>query len=360
GSLYREDSARRSIYPGAQYAPLDVPEKLPPVALENRFAGMADPDDPLALSRAIHAHYAPRAARQELREAREDLLQALQREHDRCERRLANVRRELARASRAQSWRRKGELLKLALPHIERGQAEVTVEDVFEPDRPEVTIELDPALSPTANLERMFEKYRKALAGGEELQRREERTRATLARLEALGAEVEEADSPEHVAELRSKARSAGLLRPPRKPAERAGRRKGPRRFVSADGLEILVARNQRQNDRLTFTLANGNDYWLHVRGWPGPHVVLRHGPDGGAPQESLLDAAHLAVRFSKIRGTDYAEVAYTRCKHVRRLKGAPAGKVSYANESTMQVRIEPARIERLLSGDGVDEGAEL
>ncbi len=355
GSLHREDSTRRSIYPGAEYVPLQPPAELPPVALENRFEGAADPDDPLALSRAVHAHYAPRVAEQELRQAREDLLQALRREADRHERRLGHVCGELERAAKAESWRRKGELLKLALPRIERGQAQVKVEDVFEPDRPEVTIELNPALSPTANLEQMFEKYRKALAGREELQRRAARTRATLERLEGLRRDAEGAESPERVAELRTRARSAGLLRPPRKHPERAGRPKGPRRFVSADGLEILVARDQRQNERLTFVLANGNDYWLHVRGWPGPHVVLRHAPDGGAPQESLLDAAHLAVRFSKIRDTDYAEVAYTQCKHVRRLKGAPTGKVSYANESTLQVRIEPGRLERLLSSDGVE-----
>ena len=100
---------------------------------------------------------------------------------------------------------------------------------------------------------------------------------------------------------------------------------------------------------QLTFSIARGNDYWLHVLGWPGPHVVIRRPKDAEVPQETLLDAAHLAVYFSKIRGADYGEVSYTQRKHISRLRGAPEGTVSCASARTLRVRMEPARLERLL-----------
>ena len=77
--------------------------------------------------------------------------------------------------------------------------------------------------------------------------------------------------------------------------------RRGPRVFHSEDGREILVARSRRENERLTLSIARGNDYWLHLADWPGPHVVVR-APKGEVGEGALLDAAHLAVHFSKLQ----------------------------------------------------------
>ncbi len=347
--LNREDSARRKLCPGERYRMPEPPDDLPPRAFRNRFADRADPSDPPALSGAIQAHYARLEAEERVEQLRTETTGALRTHMKRSRRRLRNLREELERAENADSWRRKGELLKLALPSLRKGQKEVALEDLFEPDRPQVTISLDPTLSPTENMQLMFRRYRKARSGREEMEQRAEATSRELDRLEALLDRAQSAESAEQLEELRGQLQSAGLLRPQGRQTQRRERRTGPREFECRDGHRILVARNARENERLTFTIAHGNDYWLHVRGWPGPHVVVRQGPDGDVSSAALRDAAHLAVHFSKVRGTDYAEVVYTRCKNVRRLKGASSGQVSYADASTMAVRPDRARLQRLL-----------
>jgi predicted ribosome quality control (RQC) complex YloA/Tae2 family protein len=227
------------------------------------------------------------------------------------------------------------------------------LEDLFDPARPQVTIELNPVLSPEENIGWLFHQYRKAKAGRDRLAVRASETEREIALLEELAAVTENARSLDELAALKPRIRKAGLALPEERPSKRRGAQapRGPRVFRSAEGLDILVARNRNENDRLTFGIARGNDYWMHLLTWPGPHVVIRKPPDKSVSQESLLDAAHLAVYFSKIRGAGYAQVAYTQCKNVRRMKGAPRGKVNYAHATTLQVRIEQARIERLMKG---------
>ena len=115
---------------------------------------------------------------------------------------------------------------------------------------------------------------------------------------------------------------------------------------VAAPQLTRLIS---HLNDQLTVRVAKGNDLWLHVRGRTGAHVVLQL-PRGASPdQESLLDAAHLAAWFSDARGEAAPEVVYTRAKHVRKVKGSAPGAVTYSQERALALRVEPARVERLL-----------
>jgi predicted ribosome quality control (RQC) complex YloA/Tae2 family protein len=131
------------------------------------------------------------------------------------------------------------------------------------------------------------------------------------------------------------------------------------RRFVSAEGYPIWVGRNNEQNDRLTMQIANGNDLWLHVGGGrPGSHVVVRLPKGKTASLETLLDAATLAVHFSKARGERRIDVVYTQKKHVRKPKGLPAGAVVPAQTKTVTVLQDEARLRRLLDG-GADGTAD-
>ena len=360
-ALFREASARRSLAPGEPYEQPKPPETVPDRARMDRFQSAQAAEDPLSLSRAIQAHYAVLEAEAETESLRSQLAKALKARLKAAHRRLANISTDLERAEAAESLRRKGELLKIALPGVEPGQDHVVVEDLFDPARPQVTVELNPLLSPEENIGWLFRQYRKAKAGRDRLAARADAARQETAWLEKLSAEVETAQSLERLGELRDRLRHRGII-PAEGKAKRqtsAETRKGPRVFHSAEGLEILVSRNQRENDRLTFSIARGSDWWMHLMDWPGPHVVIRAVQGKSVSQETLLDAAHLAVHFSKIRGADVAEVGYTQCKNVRRMRGAPSGKVSYAHATTMLVRMSPHRLERLLKAPepGADEG---
>jgi len=351
GAMSTQDSARRKVVPGGQYEPLPTPDSLPQKALVNRFADVQrDPGDELALSRAIQNTYRDLEAAAELDEKRSALLGAVRARLKALRSRARKLERDIENAHEAEALRRSGELLKIALPDLRKGMDNVIVKDLFDPDAPEVTIELDASKGPLENVEDYFRRYKKLKGSAEHVERRIVETRQQIGTLAALEGQIEGAERADALDALEPQLRRAAVALPGEKrPAARRKEKAGPRRFVSADGLEILVARNQRQNHELTFAIARGNDYWVHIVGWQGPHVIVRKPSGKDVPLETLLDAAHLAVYHSKVRGTDYAEVIYTQRKNVRPIKGEP-GHVTYADVSTLQVRIEEARIKRLLA----------
>jgi len=129
-------------------------------------------------------------------------------------------------------------------------------------------------------------------------------------------------------------------------PSAQGGRRSGAGppepevlRFTSSDGFEILVGRSARDNDALTFALADPDDFWLHVAPTSGSHVVVRN-PDHLArlPRATLREAAALAVHHSKSRGGGKVAVHVTRCRFVTKQRGAPPGQVQLKRYETVQV----------------------
>jgi predicted ribosome quality control (RQC) complex YloA/Tae2 family protein len=199
-------------------------------------------------------------------------------------------------------------------------------------------------------MERYYRRFRRIAESAARVQARAEEVRRRLADLTALLAEVDAAP-PEGLPRLEKEARRlAAGPRPAQAPRRRRDEPAPPyRAFRSVAGLPILVGRGAAENDELTRRVARGNDLWLHARGQAGAHVVVRLGkapPD----QETLLDAAHLAVHFSDARGEPQVEVDATRVKHVRKVKGAAPGAVTYSQEKVLLLRTEPARLARLLS----------
>jgi predicted ribosome quality control (RQC) complex YloA/Tae2 family protein len=146
------------------------------------------------------------------------------------------------------------------------------------------------------------------------------------------------------------------LLAAPKSPAAaRAGRAKPAvhqpyRVFLARSGARILVGRAGRDNDALTFGVARPDDVWLHARGLPGAHVLIPLPRGAEVPEETLVDAAHLALHHTRGAGADRGEVSYTRAKFVRRVKGGAPGAVTYTREKTFLVRLEPVRLQRLLA----------
>ncbi len=126
-------------------------------------------------------------------------------------------------------------------------------------------------------------------------------------------------------------------------------RRLHPNRYLSRDGLEIWVGRNDDGNDFLTTRLARGNDLFFHLDGAPGSHVVLRTGGRGDPPQESVLDACELAVHFSKARKAANAEVHVVPIKQVCKPRGAKPGLVWVTGGRSVRLRRESARLDRVL-----------
>lgn len=233
--------------------------------------------------------------------------------------------------------RRWGEALLAGMRTARRAGESVWVPDPYDPEGSEFAVPAPPDLSLAAAAETHFQRSRRARRGVVTAARRASALRERGARLENLAASYDrarsEADATSLEADLRRIGVPVGLARPARAlraaRASVAVRLEGVRMLASRDGLEILVGKTARDNDRLTFRLAGPEDFWFHAAGCPGAHVIVRN-PSRLArpPAATLEDAASAAAWFSGARDAGRADVHWTRRKHVRRRRGGPPGTV--------------------------------
>jgi predicted ribosome quality control (RQC) complex YloA/Tae2 family protein len=211
-------------------------------------------------------------------------------------------------------------------------------------------IRLDPALSPADNAAAYFKRYRKARRAAEMGGPRLEALAAELSYLEQLSADLALAADRNEIDAVRAALAEAGYARRRARsvpsgvqaktgPSLGEERVQGPRRFTSAEGYAILVGRNSRQNEHITFDLAGPDDLWLHARGWPGSHVVIR---SGGRPvsDETVRQAAGLAAFYSRAQREAWVDVIVVEKRRVRRLPGKRhPGMVTVDGEQVVRVR---------------------
>jgi predicted ribosome quality control (RQC) complex YloA/Tae2 family protein len=292
---------------------------------------------------ALEEQYAQLEAELECQRLRQARLTELRRHLTKVSRRLEALRTDLARVSRYEHYARYGELLKANLHRINKGDERITVVDWFDPTQSELVIVLDPAKTPRGNMEDYFNKYRKYVTAKREI----------LPRIAQLDQELATLHSElQAIQEGSWRPPASSPQQPSPKEAQRllqARSRSGPfRRFTSADGLPIYVGRNAKENEDLTLRFAHGDDLWLHARGVPGSHVVVRLERGTAPPPETLLDAATLALLYSELKKNGKGEIIYTRRKYVRKAKGQPLGEVTVTQEKAIHLQLDRARLARL------------
>ncbi len=322
-------------------APLDDGRWQPSVVMEGDQAVAyapypvthRGPFQPMSsISQAIELYATATAGADPYAAAKRPVREAIAAARARLERRREALEQSLQQAADADRWRRWGEWI-LAYAHtIDPGQEEL-VADSGE-DEP-LRIPLDPELSAVDNAQAYFARYRKAQRAAEGGPARLEEVNLALRDLEQLETDLALAASRPEIEEVKAALIEAGHVRARQRRPE-AGRSQ-PLSLTSPDGLLILVGRNSRQNDQVTFRRAGGDDWWFHARGVPGAHVIVRaEGQD--LPADTLRRAAELAAYFSRLREEKEVVVDYTRRRHVRRIPGAAPGLVTYTQEQTIRV----------------------
>ena len=311
-----------------------------------RFTGVAGSQFPI--SAEIDAFYQDRASAQAVIQAKEARIRFLKKAIKK-ELRLRDAwQRDLSKATAYRGYGRYGELLKANLSQIKKGDDHIEVTDYFDELLPQISIPLDSTKSAQGNMDDYFRKHRKYLAAERELTPRIQRADESVNRLRDELKEVERegwqpSDRPSF------QLRRFPLTQPSAERRPLSIERKGPfRRFTSTDGLPIFVGRNARENDELTFGLAKSEDLWLHARGVPGSHVVVRLDKGTDPPFETLRDAATLALLYSDLKKSGKGEVIYTRRKWVKKAKGQAPGAVIVTQEKTMHLTLEKTRLEAL------------
>jgi predicted ribosome quality control (RQC) complex YloA/Tae2 family protein len=306
---------------------IDAAELEPLASMSAAFERLFAAGGPRALPAARG-----RADREPHALARVPLRAALAERRTQIERKLAALERSLEGSERADALRAAGDMIFANLHAVAPGQRSMVVG--------ETEITLDPTLTPAENAQRYFEDYTRARDAARIVPALMEDARNDLRYVDEMNAQVDLATDAATIEQLRRELVAAGLLRPSRGESKR-GRSAAPRgghRRVQVDGFELLLGTSALGNERVTFELAGNDDLWLHARGVPGSHVVVRAG-GRSLPVEVIEAAARLAAEHSAARYDALVLVDWSPRKYVRKVRGAPPGLVTYTHEQTVRVR---------------------
>ncbi len=250
---------------------------------------------------------------------------------------LQELQKDLATHADAEQHKRIGDLLLANLGTARREGNRIKLIDYFVDDAPTIEVEIDEQLTLPEEASRRFGLYSRSKRAVTQINARIEATRAELNNLKSQERTLEEIIEEHDEASLDRfvsvpPASAGGSRRElgsiPHTAGGRSKRIPGTRRYISSDGLEILVGRAAHDNDHLTFKVAKPNDLWLHASDYGGSHVVIRNPTRKDIPHRTIIEAAQLAAHFSQAREDPKVDVHYTQRKFISKPKGAKPGLV--------------------------------
>ena len=298
------------------------------------------------LSEALEINFGARDARDRLSQRSASMVKTLRTQLDRCQRKLALQLDELASAGKMEEYRRMGEAINANLYQLKKGMGTAELPDWSSAEGGTITVPLDARLTPSQNAQRYFKKYQKARSAREIAAEQRDKTLAEIDYLESMLLDVDKCVGESELEDIRQELVRTGYLK---KVTNRRQQRQLPQskpcRYLSADGIEILVGKNAAQNDRLTLGAKPG-ELWLHAKDMPGSHVIVRC--EGDIPHTTLKQAALLAAWYSKGQRSSMVPVDYTLRKYVRKPSGALPGKVVYTHQKTAYITPEESEIRKI------------
>ena len=203
-------------------------------------------------------------------------------------------------------------------------------------DNKEITIPLDKDLTPMENAKKYFEKYNKLKRTAEALESIIIETEEEISHLESIMNALDIAVSEDDLKQIKEELIQSGYIR--RKSSDKKAKFVSkPFHYVSSDGYDIFVGKNNIQNEELTFKVANGGDWWFHSKSFPGSHVIVKTNGDE-LPDNTFEEAARLAAYYSKGREQDKVEIDYIQRKHIKKVAGSKPGFVIYHTNYSMAI----------------------
>lgn len=303
------------------------------------------------INTAFSRFYDERMGEIRLESSRAELKKKMGERLDRAHKKYMAQQGDFERALENQKYRVVGELLTAYAHQFKKGDIMAELEDFNTGEL--ISIPLDPRYTPIQNASRYFKIYNKSVNTRKHLSDLLSQLKDEIAYLESVLLEIEQADSQEELLEITDELEKEGLVSAKSSKKTNSKTKSQPRHFISSEGLDILVGRNNRQNDRLTFKDAGRSDLWLHSRQMAGSHVILTLPPSvksiHDVPDRSLEEAAGLAAHFSRGRSSSKVEVDYTFRHQVQKPPGAKPGMVIYHQYWTILIDPDSPVVDALL-----------
>jgi predicted ribosome quality control (RQC) complex YloA/Tae2 family protein len=282
-----------------------------------------------SISAALDAFYSTHEQLTAHNQRRDSLRQQLLERRERIDHQRQGLSAELQRAGELDRLRWEGEMIYAFMHTLAPGQATLVVE--------ERTIALDPTRTPVENAQDRFRAYDKAKSAMAGVPERLQAVEARLAGLDETLALLDLAEGYDQIEGIAREAAEHEYIRAPtRERAPKPGKRLAPLRVDSSDGFAIYIGRSAGQNEQVTFKIGTSDDLWLHARGIPGAHVIIKSG-GREVPEATLREAAALAAYYCQARAEPAVEIDIARRGVVRRIPNGPTGLVSYQAERTIR-----------------------
>jgi len=300
------------------------------------------------ISELISKYYAEKNIVTRIRQKSVDLRKIVQTALERNVRKYDLQTKQMLDCDKKDKYRIYGELLTVYGYSANPGDKKITVNDYN--TGKDVTITLDPTLTPAQNAKKYFDKYTKLKRTAEALEEQIKESKEAIEQLESIESALEIAEKEADLAQIRQELHESGYIK---SGFGKNGRKEKitskPFHYQSSDGFDIYVGKNNIQNDELTFKTANGGDWWFHAKKIPGSHVVLiTKGKE--VPDRTFEEAAALAAYYSKGKVQEKVEIDYLKRKDVKKPNGSKPGFVVYYTNYSLSIAPDISSL-KLISG---------
>lgn len=289
------------------------------------------------LSSAMEFYFGKKESSNQGRQKSHDLIRSVNALLDKMYLKKKRLSEDLLKAENSEDLRLYGELLTANIHLIQPGMKSVEVTNYY--DGSTLTIPLDVKLSPSKNAQHYFKKYGKSKTAIKEKQIQLDENEAEIKYLESVLSFLENTDDVAEIESIRAELVETGYIRRRRQAGgfKEKKYKPAPYRYTLSNGMSVLVGRNNKENDILTFKTAGNKDLWLHTKDIPGSHVIVQ---SGGAEldEEAVWEAAAIAAYHSKARTSENVPVDYVQIKYVKKPAGAKPGMVIFTNNRTVYV----------------------
>lgn len=295
------------------------------------------------VSKMLILYYREKSIVVRIRQKSVDLRRITQTALERNVKKLDLQKKQLEDTEKKEKYRIYGELINTYGYNVPEGSKSFEALNYYTNEN--ITIPLDPDISVKANGKKYFDKYSKLKRTAENLTGIIEDVSKEVEHLESIMTALDIAVLEEDLVEIKQELTEAGYIK--FKPGQKKTKiTSKPFHYVSSDGFDMYVGKNNFQNDWLTFEFANGNDWWFHAKKMPGSHVIIRtNGAD--VPDKTFEEAAKLAAHYSKGRGNDRVEIDYTIKKNVKKPSGGKPGFVVYYTNYSMVMDDDISKIQQ-------------
>lgn len=281
-----------------------------------------------SISQVLETYYAMKNRLTRIRQKSVDLRKVVTTALERNVKKLNIQEKQMKDTAKKDKYRIYGELLNTYGYEAEEGAKSLDALNYYTNET--ITIPLDPTLKPQENAKKYFDRYNKLKRTAEALTEQLEETRQEISHLESISTALDIALDEEDLVQIKEELIASGYIRRKGPAGKRVKITSRPFHYISSDGFDIYVGKNNLQNEELSFKFATGNDWWFHAKGRPGSHVIVKCGPDGEMPDRTFEEAGRLAAYYSSGKHAPKVEIDYTQKKNLRKPNGSKPGFVVY------------------------------